>query len=183
MVKQCLQIIIQYGCIVFSTFSRLQRIAYLSSNFVPFDMKRLLTPVLDLLTLLFIVMMHYHVRDFRVIPEPWHLAGVLFLLFGLLLLAGSFFIFLKYKTPMSYTRSSHLITSGVFALSRNPIYLGKALLMAGLAVITAHLFSLLAVAAYILLYHVLVIPMEERLLHETFGRSYREYQKKVRRWL
>ncbi len=146
-------------------------------------MKKLLTPTLDLLTLSFIVMMHYRVPGFRVIPDPWHLAGVLFLLFGLLLLASSFFMFLKYKTPMSYTHSSRLITSGVFALSRNPIYLGKVFLMTGLAIITAHLVSLLAVVVYIILYHAWVIPMEERLLQQTFGHAYMKYRKKVRRWL
>lgn len=146
-------------------------------------MKKLLTPTLDLLTLGLIVMIHYFVPGYRVILYPWHMAGVLVLLPGLFLMASSFFMFQKYKTPMSHTRSSRLITSGVFSLSRNPIYLGKVFLMTGLAIITAHLFSLLVVVVYIILYHAWVIPMEERLLQQTFGYAYMKYRKKVRRWL
>lgn len=78
--------------------------------------------------------------------------------------------------------SAHLVTSGPFAFSRNPIYLADAMIMiaAGLAFGIVWFFVLAIVAA--LATQKLAIEGEERHLAHRFGKRYRDYQKRVRRW-
>ncbi len=76
-----------------------------------------------------------------------------------------------------------LITSGPFAISRNPIYLGLTLVMIGLAFATANpWFAICGVLAAFVTGWV-VIAAEERHLELRFGRRYRDYAKRVRRWI
>lgn len=79
--------------------------------------------------------------------------------------------------------ATHLVTSGAFALSRNPLYLGNTLLMFALSFITGNLwFIALGVVAAFATGKLAIAP-EERHLENRFGKQYRDYRKKVRRWL
>lgn len=70
-----------------------------------------------------------------------------------------------------------LETRGLYGLVRHPIYFGWVLLMAGAPVMTSTRasFALISIG-----YLVLAIPLEERSLVESFGESYRDYQRRVR---
>ncbi|EKF19716.1 methyltransferase family protein [Nitratireductor pacificus] len=75
-----------------------------------------------------------------------------------------------------------LVTSGPFAISRNPIYLAGTLVVAGLGLITGNpWFVLLAFVASFVTQKLAIEP-EEKHLFVRFGKKYRDYQKKVRRW-
>lgn len=76
-----------------------------------------------------------------------------------------------------------LLTSGPYSFSRNPMYLGWGLIHLGIAFLlnTVWLVGTLVLAfAFI---HFFEIPKEERRLEEQFGEAYREYRRKVRRYL
>jgi protein-S-isoprenylcysteine O-methyltransferase Ste14 len=74
-----------------------------------------------------------------------------------------------------------LVTGGIFARSRNPIYLGLALFTAGSALALGRLvLVLLALAFPIYLQH--LIHREERFLAGSYGDAYREYAARVGRW-
>lgn len=77
----------------------------------------------------------------------------------------------------------HLLTSGPFAVTRNPIYLANTLLLIGLAFITgnAWFLPLAFIAAFIV--QKLVVEREEKVLATKFGKKYRDYSKTVRRWI
>lgn len=79
--------------------------------------------------------------------------------------------------------ADRLVTGGVFALSRNPIYLGNTLLLAGagLALPSAWLVAAAPVAA--VLVDRLAIRREERHLAARFGAAYAAYTARVPRWL
>lgn len=77
----------------------------------------------------------------------------------------------------------HLLTGGPFAASRNPIYLGNTLLLIGIALVTANLWTLLAAFAAAFLTAKLVIQREEKVLADRFGKKYRDYARRVRRWI
>lgn len=82
-----------------------------------------------------------------------------------------------------YDVSTALVTGGVYRYSRNPGYLGLAVIQCGLAVLLDNgwlwLTGVLAVAATTWF----VIRLEERKLGDAFGAAYAAYCARVRRWL
>lgn len=79
--------------------------------------------------------------------------------------------------------AAHLVQNGPYSISRNPIYLGNTLLMIGIGLAAGMLwFVILAVVAAFLTQK-LAIEREEQHLDQRFGRKYRDYCKRVRRWI
>ena len=78
-----------------------------------------------------------------------------------------------------------LITSGPFALVRNPLYLGNMLLYAGTGVMSMALFPWLLVVAVVFFYlqYYLIVTREEEYLAERFGEEFEEYRRNVRRFI
>jgi protein-S-isoprenylcysteine O-methyltransferase Ste14 len=76
-----------------------------------------------------------------------------------------------------------LVTSGPFRFSRNPIYLGMASVLLGVAVLMGTLVTLAFPVIFVTLIEFFIIPGEERKLEKLFGEPYREYKKSVRRWI
>jgi protein-S-isoprenylcysteine O-methyltransferase Ste14 len=76
-----------------------------------------------------------------------------------------------------------LVTTGPYRWSRNPMYLGMAVLHAALAVAFGVLWALVTLAAVLLVVDRGIIVREERHLNGRFGQQYRDYRAHVRRWL
>jgi protein-S-isoprenylcysteine O-methyltransferase Ste14 len=79
--------------------------------------------------------------------------------------------------------TSTIVAEGVYALTRNPMYLGMALFMAGLGLVFSSLGVILMLPVVIALIQTQVIAREERYLEAKFGDEYRAYKSRVRRWL
>jgi len=78
---------------------------------------------------------------------------------------------------------AHFVTQGPFRVTRNPMYLGFVLLLIGVFFLTRSAFFLIPPVIFFLLMNFVLIPFEENLMTEHFGQPYRDYQKRVRRWL
>ena len=78
---------------------------------------------------------------------------------------------------------SELVTSGVYRLSRNPMYTGLAVAYVGGMLLTGTWWPLVTLVPALLLVRRLVIDPEERYLTARFGAAYAEYRRRVRRWL
>jgi protein-S-isoprenylcysteine O-methyltransferase Ste14 len=126
-------------------------------------------------------------------PLPWLggvLADLLFAIGWLMLLATLALWFtairmmMRAGTTLNPTGTpEHLLTGGPFAVSRNPIYLANVVLLIGLGLITGNLwFVLLAFIAGFLTGR-LAINGEEKMLASRFGKRYRDYARRVRRWI
>lgn len=76
-----------------------------------------------------------------------------------------------------------LVTTGPYAVTRNPLYLGLTVLYVGLALIVNSLWPVFFLPIPVLLLDRAVIPREERYLAATFGERYQEYRRRARRWL
>lgn len=76
-----------------------------------------------------------------------------------------------------------LVESGVYRFTRNPMYLGMALLYAGLALGFASVGALLLLPVVIIVIQTQVIAREERYLEAKFDETYRGYRQRVRRWI
>lgn len=86
-------------------------------------------------------------------------------------------------TILPHRKAEHLVTKGVFSLSRNPIYVANTLLVIGAGLISgiAWYFALAFIAAFAT--QKLAIEREEKHLETRFGKHYRDYRKRVNRWL
>jgi protein-S-isoprenylcysteine O-methyltransferase Ste14 len=77
----------------------------------------------------------------------------------------------------------HLVTTGPFGLTRNPIYLSNALLMIGVGLaFKVAWFVLIGVVSSFLVQKLAIEP-EERHLEARFGKKFLDYRRKVRRWI
>jgi len=85
--------------------------------------------------------------------------------------------------PVDPTRASVLVTTGVNARTRNPMYIGLTGLLAANAVRRGSVRAVLPVAAFLLLMDRMQIPAEEAALAEKFGAGYETYRATVPRWL
>jgi protein-S-isoprenylcysteine O-methyltransferase Ste14 len=78
---------------------------------------------------------------------------------------------------------AHLITTGPFSVSRNPIYLANTLLLIGTGLVGGMAWFLLLAFAASFATSKLAIEREEKVLAEKFGKKFRDYAKRVRRWI
>jgi hypothetical protein len=72
-----------------------------------------------------------------------------------------------------------LTTSGLYAWTRNPLYLGSSLLAAGFAIAGGSPWSALVIAAYFLIFYPAVMKKEETELHTRYGKAFDEYATRV----
>lgn len=112
-------------------------------------------------------------------------ATVLFLLGALITVAGVL-AFRSSNTTVDPRRpeaSSALVSSGVYRYSRNPMYLGFGVWLLAWSVFLASAWALVGVMFFVLYMNRFQIEPEERALRESFGDAFREYERRVRRWL
>ena len=128
--------------------------------------------------------------------QTWHLnlapgilavfryLGIAFRIAGVAVLLMSYGSMAAARTTIDPSEhSSKVVTSGLYAYSRNPIYLGWFLLIAGIGFRNASLLVLVIAVTMVLLLYRAVIVEEEAYLEKRFGDEYLRYKKSVRRWL
>ena len=79
--------------------------------------------------------------------------------------------------------TSKIVTTGVFAVSRNPLYLGGICFLVGLALALNLPWVLVLLLPAIIACHYILIAPEERYLAARFGEEYRRYAATVHRWV
>lgn len=85
--------------------------------------------------------------------------------------------------PEPWRPATALVTEGPYRFSRNPMYLGFTLLYLGIALLFGSLWPLLFLPLVLSVMHFGVIVREEAYLERRFGDAYREYRRRVNRWL
>ncbi|MDD3135881.1 MAG: isoprenylcysteine carboxylmethyltransferase family protein [Methanoregula sp.] len=118
------------------------------------------------------------------LSPPFTYSGFLIIGFGFVLALKSRSLFLKNATTLQPSEEpTSLVISGPFRLSRNPIYLGMASILLGVAVLLGTLVTLIFPIIFIMLIEFFIIPGEEGKMEKIFGEPYRKYKKSVRRWI
>ncbi|HEX6176774.1 MAG TPA: isoprenylcysteine carboxylmethyltransferase family protein [Thermoanaerobaculia bacterium] len=111
-------------------------------------------------------------------------AGGMIVLVALTVASAGIYQMKKHRTPVEPGQQpTALVTSGVFARSRNPLYLSLLLVLVAIAVMANALWILVAAALFGLTIDRVVIAWEERVLDRTFPDEYRDYKRRVRRWI
>jgi len=85
--------------------------------------------------------------------------------------------------PMKPETTSSLVCSGIYRVTRNPMYVGLLLVLVAWAVFLSSAWALLGPLAFVLYINRFQIAPEERVLSAMFGTGYSAYKSRVRRWL
>lgn len=111
-------------------------------------------------------------------------AGIALMVIGVLLSASVMRVFGAAGTPVPpYRPTARLVFSGPYRYSRNPDYIGQALLYVGIALVANSWWPLFMLPVVLFVVQRFVVEREERYLEAKFGEEYREYKARVRRWL
>jgi protein-S-isoprenylcysteine O-methyltransferase Ste14 len=86
-------------------------------------------------------------------------------------------------SPMAPKTATSLVSTGIYSITRNPMYLGWLVLVAGWAVYLSSWMAMLGPLAFWLYITRFQILPEEKALAMLFGSSFTEYTSRVRRWL
>ncbi|MBL8339155.1 MAG: isoprenylcysteine carboxylmethyltransferase family protein [Rhodoferax sp.] len=119
------------------------------------------------------------------LPWPWLLCLAVALLGGIVSTAGAR-AFRRVRTtvnPLHPERASSMVTSGIFRFTRNPMYVGIALVLLGFFLAFGALSAILGLPAFVGYITRFQILPEERILEAKFGSAYAAYRARVRRWL
>jgi len=85
--------------------------------------------------------------------------------------------------PLQPDAATSLVDSGIFARTRNPMYVGLFLILSGWATWLQSATNVLVLLAFVLYITYLQIKPEEAALRKVFGDAYVDYCKRVRRWI
>lgn len=137
-----------------------------------------------LVALVTMVALHVFAPVARVVPRGLFWAGATLAIAGLLLSNVAAIRLRRAGTPLeSDLTPTALLTDGVFAWTRHPVYLGMLMLLAGQATMLGSVGALLTWPAFGLWLHWRYVGAEEHVLLATFGEAYERYRSRVRRWL
>ena len=115
-----------------------------------------------------------------------NILALVFLIIAIIMIVLSINKFKKNRTTISPLRpnnTSSLITSGIYNYTRNPMYLGLLLILISTALFIKNFISFLIIPLFVIFINKNQILPEEQILENIFGEEYRNYKKKVKRWI
>lgn len=146
--------------------------------------KGILPPTYFMLLLVLLVGAHFVFPIARVVFPPYNYAGVVFVVFGVVINLWADNLFKKNNTTVKPHESpTSFIASGPFSFSRHPMYLGMMAILMGAAVFLGSITSFVFPLAFVVLMESEFIPLEDKAMSERFGSEYADYKKRVRRWM
>jgi protein-S-isoprenylcysteine O-methyltransferase Ste14 len=116
-------------------------------------------------------------------PPIMHIIGLVLLILGnLFFLTAIMAMRNNWRAGYSYEQDTHLVTDGIYRISRNPAFTGFDLFYLGSALAYPNIANLVLTLVAIILFHIQILG-EEKFLIDKFGNKYHEYRHKVRRYL
>jgi protein-S-isoprenylcysteine O-methyltransferase Ste14 len=147
-------------------------------------MNRILPPTLVLITLMGMILLNWLMPITVLFPAPYNWLGILPLALGIALLLAADRTFKMVRTNVNtFKEPDRLVTHGLFRYSRNPMYLGFLLILAGVWILLASATPVLGVIGFFLVADRHYISFEERMLTGKFGGQFEAYTLKTRRWI
>ena len=111
-------------------------------------------------------------------------AGILLLVISLFFSITSLRKFIQSKnTLIPIKPASSLQTNGVYSISRNPMYVGLAIVYLGITCLIGNWWNFILFPLLLLIIQEYIIKKEEKYLERAFGVKYLDYKNRVRRWL
>ncbi len=146
--------------------------------------RKILPPVYLLAAIVIMASLHYLAPIGIILRPPITYLGVLLIAIGLGVVGWPAVTFGRVGTPIKpFEDSTHLVTGGMYRVSRNPMYLGMVVVLLGIAVLFGNISPFIPIPFFVWLIQINFIRLEEAALEKTFGDEYREYKNAVRRWV
>ncbi len=146
--------------------------------------RRILSPVYFLAAIAIMASLHYLAPIGIILRPPITYLGVVLIAIGLGVVGWPAVAFGRVGTPIKpFEDSTHLVTGGMYRVSRNPMYLGMVVVLLGIAVLFGNISPFFSIPFFVWLIQTIFIRHEEVVLGKTFGAEYSEYKTRVRRWL
>ena len=118
---------------------------------------------------------------------PWHLAfALIFGTAGFVIVLAGILVFRQAKTtvnPLTPDATTTMVTSGIYRFTRNPMYLGFLLVLAGWAIYLSNILAFALLPLFMWYMNRFQILPEERALDAKFSHAFTAYKCSVRRWL
>jgi len=141
-------------------------------------------PTYLLISIFIMLTLHFLFPVILIVPPVWNLLGIIPLAIGITINLMADKAFHRAETPVCpFEESSSLVTTGIYGISRNPMYLGFILILLGVAVLIRSLTPYIVIFAFALLMNNTLISAEERRLTMIFGAEWKAYKAQTRRWL
>lgn len=145
---------------------------------------KVMPPTYFMSLLLLSIVLHFVFPIGKIIQNPYNYLGILFIIFGIAINLWADEVFKKSKTTVKPDETpTSLEISGPFRISRHPMYLGMTAILFGEAIVLGSLVTFLFPLIFMILMEAVFIPLEEKNLEKEFKKRYRDYKKKVRRWI
>jgi protein-S-isoprenylcysteine O-methyltransferase Ste14 len=146
--------------------------------------RQLISPVLALICLCTMLLLDLFFPLLRVVVFPFNLAGLFVGASGLAICFTAHRQFKRIGTTLyPFNRPLRLVTDGLFRYSRNPMYLGLTVFLAGAWLLLGGLSPLVGVVAFQQVAAHWYIPNEEQRCRAVFGEAYLAYQARTPRWI
>ena len=146
--------------------------------------KRVLPPTYLLVAIVLTLVLYFLLPIYRIVPLPWNILGLVPLACGIALNLVADRAFHQAQTTVKpFEESTGLITTSVFRMTRNPMYIGYVLILIGVTLIVRSLTPYAIVPVFAILMDRVCIRVEEQMLEKQFGQTWFEYVKRVRRWI
>jgi protein-S-isoprenylcysteine O-methyltransferase Ste14 len=143
-------------------------------------------PVLTLLIFIGLVFLLKYLQVGPALPAWTLVLAQILLYLGVLVAVAGIWQFRRAQTTVDPTRpdkASHLVTEGIFQYTRNPMYVGMALVLSAATLKSGLLISVLLVPLFVWYMSRFQIKPEERAMEGVFAEEYLLYKQKVRPWL
>jgi protein-S-isoprenylcysteine O-methyltransferase Ste14 len=148
------------------------------------DTKKMLPPTYLLIAILLIAPLGFFFPIVQVIPPIWSLLGLIPIALGVIINLIADRAFQQAQTTVKpFEDSAAFLVDGVFRISRNPMYLGFVLILAGIAILLRGLSPWLVVVGFAILMQRIFICREEEMMAGQFGGEWDAYCKQTRRWV
>ena len=112
--------------------------------------------------------------------------SILLLICGIIIIRTAFLSFKNHQTtisPLNLTKTSSLVTTGIFKYTRNPMYLGMVLILISISIKFNFYGGVLIVAVFFFFITYFQIIPEEKAMLKLFGKEFIKYKKQTRRWI
>ncbi len=143
-------------------------------------------PLFYLLIFLFALFLQKRIsiNDFVFHLQITRIIGISLLVISLFFLVTSLRKFFQSKNTLILIRpASSLQTKGIYNISRNPMYVGLAIVYLGITCFIGNWWNIILFPILLLIVQEYIINREEKYLNRRFGQDYINYKLKVRRWL
>lgn len=150
-------------------------------------MKLKVPPALLFIVFVLIMRVTDQLFSFEIIASPYQ-QMVAYIVFGVGVILGllGVFEFRRRSTtvnPHKPENTSELVTSGIYQISRNPMYLGLLIGLVAVAIRLGNVSSMLLLPVFVWYMNVFQIKPEEEVMEEKFGQNFIRYMNTTRRWI